>query len=244
MAVSQNGWSANDASLTQTYTVGNGRQVRLRKGDAGFLLKTFADWFDAKIEDIDAGQLDDWGYAERPIRDAAELSNHASGTAIDLNALKHPLGARGTFPAAKADAIRQHLAIKFEGAIRWGGDYKNRADEMHFEINTNVAEVARIAAKIRRADAPEKPAAPRTPTIADIVVALQRLEANSKNNNAEERYSDAIEVLNNIAGSGRVRVPTSTAEIRVALRAKVESGRLSKDQYDRITSALPLLKGI
>lgn len=244
MAVSQNGWTANDVNLTQNYTIGNGRQIRLRKGDAGFLLKHFADWFDAKIEDIDAGQLDDWGYAERPIRDGVELSNHASGTAMDLNATKHPLGARGTFPAAKASAIRQRLAL-YNGAIRWGGDYVNRADEMHFEINADAATVKRVADKIRSQATPKPVAAPaRVPTISDIVVTLGRLRDRSANPEAIDRYNDAIASLGDIESGTRIKVPASVAEARAALRTKLASGSLNKEQTDRIESALNLLNGI
>lgn len=161
MVTSQNGYSANDESVIGPYTVGNSRVVRLRKGDTGFLLKDLADWFDKNIEDVDQG-ADDWGYAARTIRgDATTLSNHASGTALDLNATKHPLGVRGTFSSAKTSAIRQHLKV-YEGAIRWGGDYVNRPDEMHFEINADAATVKRVAAKIRAAR--KAALLPKTPT--------------------------------------------------------------------------------
>src|SRR5699024_11367681 len=73
-----------------------------------------------------------WGYAERKIRGGASLSNHASGTAIDLNAPRHYLGARGTFTKKQVRAIRKILS-DVGGVIRWGGDYRNRKDEMHFE---------------------------------------------------------------------------------------------------------------
>jgi hypothetical protein len=108
-----------------------------------------ANWFDANIQDIDAGQLDDWGYAERPIRGGTELSNHASGTAIDINATKWPLGAdpRINLSQAKIEAIRQHLRI-YEGCIRWGGDYRGRKDPMHFEIVLNEDACDRIARKL------------------------------------------------------------------------------------------------
>jgi hypothetical protein len=121
----------------------------LEKGNAGYLLTHFAAWFDKNIEDIEAGQLDDWGYAERPIRGGTDLSNHASGTAIDLNALKHPLGAVNTFSVAQRNSIRAKLK-EYEGAIRWGGDYTGRKDEMHFEINASRAVVDRVAAKLQK----------------------------------------------------------------------------------------------
>lgn len=149
MAVSQNGYVANDESRIQTWTIpGTARRIRLRKGSPGALLCQFAAWFDKNVEDIEAGQLDDWGYAERPIRGSTTtLSNHASGTAMDLNATKHPLGKRGTFTAAQATKIRAELK-RYNGCIRWGGDYVNRPDEMHFEIVEDVAACDAALAKV------------------------------------------------------------------------------------------------
>jgi len=136
--VSQNGYTANDISLTRVYEIpGTDRRVRLRKGPAGELLVEFAAWFHVRIEPIDRGQLDDWGYAERPIRGGTSLSNHASGSAIDLNALRHPLGASGTFQAWQVQRIRRWLRTRHY-CVRWGGDYSRRKDEMHWEIVRDV----------------------------------------------------------------------------------------------------------
>lgn len=150
MVVSQNGWLANDRSVIETYTVGNGIRIALRKGDAGFLLKDMLDWFDANIRDIDPGILDDWGYAERPIRGGVELSNHASGTAADVNATKWPLGVEPSKYLTEDEIRRVRERLKlYEGAIRWGGDYIGRKDPMHFEINAGPTKVAQVAEKIR-----------------------------------------------------------------------------------------------
>lgn len=88
-----------------------------------------------EIEKLEGGALDDYGYAYRAIRgqeDAGNLSNHSSGTAVDLNSNRHPLGRRNTFTPEQEIKVRA-LAAKY--GLRWGGDYRNRADEMHFEIN-------------------------------------------------------------------------------------------------------------
>jgi hypothetical protein len=161
MSTSQNGFRANDRSVIKTYTIpATARKVALREGAPGELLVHWAAWFDKHVESIDEGQLDDWGYAERTIRGSSTtLSNHASGTAIDLNATRHPLGKRGTFTPGQAARIRKELA-RYEGAIRWGGDYKNRADEMHFEINASPAKCAEVLAKLTGEATPAK-AAPK-----------------------------------------------------------------------------------
>jgi hypothetical protein len=156
VAQSQNSYSANDQSVIKTYLIpGTTRKVRLRIGPPGELLVHLAAWFDKNVEDIDAGQLDEWGYAERPIRGSTTtLSNHASGTAIDLNATKHPLGERGTFTPEQVSKIRAALHNTYQGAIRWGGDYVNRADEMHFEIVAAPPVCASVLASLTTATPP------------------------------------------------------------------------------------------
>ncbi len=155
MATSQNGYIANDISRTKVWTVpGTVRTVRLRFGAPGELLTLWAAWFHEEIEDIEAGIFDDWGYAERPIRGSTTtLSNHASGTALDLNATRHPLGVptTRTFTDAQIKKIRARLR-DFDGCIRWGGDYQNRPDAMHFEI---VASVEKCEATVKKLKTPE-----------------------------------------------------------------------------------------
>ena len=110
-----------------------GTALKLRCAESvGPLLAAFASEVHELIEPLDVGALDDWGYCYRMVRgETTKLSNHSSGTAIDLNASKHPLGKIGTFPAEKVPMIRA-LAKKY--GLKWGGDYKERKDEMHFEI--------------------------------------------------------------------------------------------------------------
>lgn len=169
MATSQNGWPANDRDLTKSWKIpGTTRAIRLESGDAGFLLVHFAAWFDANIETIDTGELDDWGYAERPVRGGTDLSNHASGTAEDLNATRHPLAVRNTFSKAQMTRIREKLK-EYDGVLRWGGDYKNRADEMHVEINASRARVAAVAKRLRGA-----PANPSTPGSKPVGATIHR----------------------------------------------------------------------
>lgn len=156
MPTSQNGWPAlaSSSPYLHTWTVPDTAKtrLRLRNGSAGFLLVHLAAWFDAKLEDLDHnynnGALDDWAYAYRAVRGyETNLSNHASGTAIDLNATEHPLGASGTFSTNEVALIRRRLRM-YDGCIRWGGDYSGRKDEMHFEINAPLRDVERVARKL------------------------------------------------------------------------------------------------
>lgn len=87
-----------------------------------------------------------WGWAYRAIRGATQLSNHASGTAIDLNAPRHPLGvaaSRNLSPAQIA-SIRRIIGDS-RGCLAWGGEW-SRPDAMHLEVIKNEAECARVLA--------------------------------------------------------------------------------------------------
>ena len=146
---SANGWTASkdpDAIDIKSYTV-PGTKVKLRcaQGCAP-LLVTFAAEFNQHIEPIDKGPLDDWGYCYRNVRGSTDkLSNHSSGTAIDLNASQHPLGHAGTFTPMQTVLIKA-LANKY--GLRWGGDYLHRKDEMHFEIDLTPEKASALIVKL------------------------------------------------------------------------------------------------
>jgi hypothetical protein len=150
MAVSQNGYPANDRRLLAAYRVG-ARTFWLRADAPGWLLWHFLDWFHHNVRPIDTGPVDDWSYAERPIRGSDdELSNHASGTAADVDATRWPLGVEPTayLTYEEIRRVRAQL-LRYEGAIRWGGDYVGRKDPMHFEIDRDATFCARIKATLR-----------------------------------------------------------------------------------------------
>jgi hypothetical protein len=149
MTKSANGWTASkirsEIGIESFAIPGTSTKLACAKSVAP-LLVGFAAEFHTLIEPIDEGGLDDWGYCFRQIRgDAVNLSNHSSGTAIDLNATKHPLGKVGTFPIEKVPMIRA-LAKKY--GLIWGGDYRNRKDEMHFEIALTPAKAAALIEKL------------------------------------------------------------------------------------------------
>jgi hypothetical protein len=149
MTTSANGWKASKVRAEigiESFPV-PGTKVKLACAKAvAPLLVGFATEFHELIEPIDEGTLDDWGYAYRDVRGSTKtLSNHSSGTAIDLNATQHPLGKAGTFPAEKVPMIRA-LAKKY--GLLWGGDYRNRKDEMHFEVTLTPAKAAALIKKL------------------------------------------------------------------------------------------------
>ena len=151
MATSQNGYRANDRSLIASYSVPGGK-IAMRKGDVATVLSYVANRFHSEVEPL--VWPGNWGYAERTIRgNSTTLSNHASGTAIDLNAPRHPLGKVGTFSSAQRGRI-QKILRDCGGVVRWGGNYNGRKDEMHFEINAGTAAVAKVAKAIRAGKKP------------------------------------------------------------------------------------------
>lgn len=139
---SYNGWPASKEAAEigiKSYKVpGTDLKIRVAEKVAPLLIGLAAE-FHETIEPIDKGTLDDWGYAFRMVRGTTDkLSNHSSGTAIDLNATKHPLGKENTFsPEDSAKCVA--LAAKY--GCKWGGTYKTRKDDMHFEINLNPKQV-------------------------------------------------------------------------------------------------------
>lgn len=152
MTDSQNGYTANIESLIKSFHIPHcNRTIRLRQGPPGLMLVHFATWYDREVEPLDQGVWDEWGYAERDIRGSTEVSNHASGTAMDLNATKHGLGteARASLSAHQIEKIHKRLKL-YNGCIRWGGDYSGRTDPMHYEINKNFDAVLHTWRKLRK----------------------------------------------------------------------------------------------
>jgi hypothetical protein len=134
-----------------TWQITDDTRIRLRRGSAGFLLAHAAASFDSRVEDIDDnyrnGELDDWGHAFRAVRGYVELSRHAYGLAEDLNATDHPLGVHHTFTPRQVEIIHRRLR-KYDGCIRWGGDYESRVDPMHLEVDRPLADCERVARKL------------------------------------------------------------------------------------------------
>lgn len=150
MVASQNGWSpANDPSVITYWRTSNNTLVSSRRGDVKVVMRWVAERFHADIERLHHGWC--WGYAPRLIRGSSSVSNHATGTAIDLNAPAHPLGTQpsANYSRKQIRRIRKRIVTRSGGVIRWGGDYTGRKDGMHFEVNAGHATVAKLARKIR-----------------------------------------------------------------------------------------------
>ncbi|TDP95051.1 M15 family metallopeptidase [Labedaea rhizosphaerae] len=161
---SQNGYPVDPPRSSRTVP-GTGVRLNVANGDAGDVLVHVADEFNRRVENIDqnapTGEADDWGYAHRNVRGSSTtISNHASGTAIDLNAGSHPRGVpvANTFTPAQIDEIH-NIVNETGGVVRWGGDYQHApVDGMHFEIVGTPDQVAAYAQQLRNAQQHQQPA--------------------------------------------------------------------------------------
>jgi hypothetical protein len=112
-------------------------------------------------------QNDDWSYANRPIRGKRTPSNHSWGLAVDIDATQFPMGSKKRLPQWIVDLWKAH-------GFDYGGDWKGRADPMHFEFNGWPSDARRIAAQVAglipsdptSTPPPYTPPAPPTPPIA------------------------------------------------------------------------------
>lgn len=151
MSTSQNGWTVNPTRDADFAVAGVAFPGGVRAGDVSAVFAALGQRLAQRVEEPIAGQC--WGYASRPIRgQTTGYSNHASATAIDWNAPKHPRGKRGTFTKTQVIEIHAILA-ELNHVFRWGGDYMSGTiDEMHFEINVPAAAVTKLAKQIKGAN--------------------------------------------------------------------------------------------
>jgi hypothetical protein len=150
METSYNGWPASPTLKTRVITPVPGRSFRIvDNANVAVIFTYLIQQFHKRVEPIDKGVLDDWGYAYRADRnDPSMLSCHASGTAVDLNATKHPNGVRSTFTAPQVTEIH-HILSELGGTVAWGGDYHHTIDAMHFEINVAPGHLRDMGRKLR-----------------------------------------------------------------------------------------------
>lgn len=156
MTTSLNGWQYPSPKLRTFDVPGANRRLTL-DATAGPLLVAVAADYDATVRRIDIGQTDEGGYCDRDARQGGgRKSNHANGTAIDLNwseegALNSSWGKR-FFADVKHKAAMAVILKRYGSCIAWGGNaWSSRTrDYMHFEIKpgTSRADVQRLIAKL------------------------------------------------------------------------------------------------
>lgn len=171
MVNSQNGWPASSdrASIgVVPFTVhGVAFPGGVKGGDVATVLAYVADQFHRRVEALVGGWC--WGHAYRATTGGGAVSNHGSGTAIDVNAPRHPYGVTGTFSGVQRATIRAILD-EVNRVVRWGGDYVGTKDDMHFEINAGAASVATVAARLRT----PQPPPPKENDMRNLILAQEK----------------------------------------------------------------------
>lgn len=106
--------------------------VRFHKLAAAQLVAVWAAWEKAGLRD----RMLTWdgSFVPRFIRGSrTTLSNHAFGTAFDINAAFNPLGAQPALVGEKG-CVRELVELANQHGFFWGGHFKGRRDGMHFEV--------------------------------------------------------------------------------------------------------------
>lgn len=154
MARSYNGWPASPNLKTRVIEPVPGCRLRiLDNQNVDDIFTYLVQQFHKRVDDVTRPHpADDWGFNYRPnTNDPSSLSCHASGTAIDLDATEHPNGVATprTFNPKQVAEVHEILE-ELEGVVRWGGDYTNTPDAMHFEIIVTPGHLQDVGRKIRR----------------------------------------------------------------------------------------------
>lgn len=101
------------------------------------VLKTFSDWEAAGLLD----RILTWGgsYVPRYIRGSRTyLSNHAWGTAFDINVQWNMLGSQPALKGTRG-STRELVQIAYDNGMYWGGWFPGRPDGMHFECSKVIS---------------------------------------------------------------------------------------------------------
>jgi len=126
-----------------------------------------ADWhalMPARLK-LDRGPVDGWEYRDPRLASGNRLSNHASGTAVDLrydvllaDQQRHMTDAER---ATMEKLLDTYVLEDGRRIFRWGG-YWNAVDEMHTEIAPGMtrADVKAVIKRLRIDDAGTRPAGP------------------------------------------------------------------------------------
>jgi hypothetical protein len=122
-----------------------------------------------------------WGYSHRVKRGASDLSFHAYGLALDLNAPNNPFVPSGaatahTLPDSTAELVRPL-------GLEWGGAWTSPKDYMHLEFHGSPGEAAEITARLAGAPTPAGAQAPHKaglPAAAPPMAVFQHVKAGSR----------------------------------------------------------------
>lgn len=150
MAISRNGWDVYSSGSNSKLVNFPWVTGKVRNGDHYVVLDYIAKRWNAEVETIRKDWS--WGYANRAVRGASVVSEHATGTAVDFNAPLHGLGQKNTFSKSDQARIRQ-IMKDVSHAARWGGEW-SRPDDMHVELIGGNELIGRVADQIRAGKLP------------------------------------------------------------------------------------------
>lgn len=115
-----------------TYGKPNSGRMQFHRAAAEQLKALWASWESAGL--LDRILTFEGAFSPRFIRGSrSDLSNHAFGSAFDINAKWNPLGA---IPASAGSegSVRELVEIANAHGFYWGGHFATRPDGMHFEV--------------------------------------------------------------------------------------------------------------
>ncbi len=118
-----------------------GHSFTVKKGAGGNVSRAMA-WLIDELNKIEPIGEPGWDgtYAYRPVRGGSNWSEHAAGVALDWNASQHPMGSQPLrypgWSAEQSRSIRILLRSPRGLAFKWGADFLNRPDSMHFELRS------------------------------------------------------------------------------------------------------------
>jgi len=118
--------------LSSVQGASSGGSVAFHQLAATQLQNLWKEWEDAGLLNL----VLTWAgsYAPRFVRGSTTyLSNHAFGTAFDINAAWNPLGAVPALTSQKG-STRKLVEIANKWGFFWGGHFQPRRDGMHFEV--------------------------------------------------------------------------------------------------------------
>lgn len=241
MATTRRGWPVQ---LTNTNTAPlSWITGRVLKGDAHTILDELCRRFHAEVEPIIKAHS--WGWSYRPVRGYTTVwSEHAAGTAVDLNAPAHYMGKSGTFTKAQETAIRRILT-DLGNVIVWGGVWTRRPDEMHFELKHDPALIRKIAAAIRAGKSSAHPEPPKESTspigVRDTSSVVEWLAQRGRDSSFAARAKLAAGYgIENYTGTASQNLTllsylrADTAKVYVIARGPLAAN--ARDKYGRIVS--------
>lgn len=109
-----------------------GKMTAFHRAAAPQFEALFAAWEAAGLSSL----ILTWGgsWVPRYVRGSRTyLSNHAWGTAFDINVAWNALGAQPAL-VGKTGSVRKLVALANEHGFYWGGHFADRPDGMHFEV--------------------------------------------------------------------------------------------------------------